>query len=259
MSGLTQLRLPLQPVPEAGGTGSGTSGGTARSVVLSGGVLHYRFVRARRRTIGIVVRRGQVEARAPRQAVLAEVEAFLRQKERWITKRLTESTPEPRPFRWNEGETLPVLGRPVRLTAAAGAGMVRLADDCLELPPAVPARWRELTVEWLHGTALDLFRKRIPHYAALLGVGEPALGLSNAQTQWGSCRRTRGEAGRVLLNWRLVHLPPTLIDYVVAHELAHLREHNHSPRFWAIVAQLFPDYLSARRELKRLGRALPRL
>ncbi len=63
----------------------------------------------------------------------------------------------------------------------------------------------------------------------------------------------------MLINWRLVHLPPHLTDYVVAHELAHLREPNHSPRFWAIVAQLFPDYLSARRELRRLGHALPTL
>lgn len=88
---------------------------------------------------------------------------------------------------------------------------------------------------------------------------EPSLGLSNAQTRWGSCRRTRGEAGRVLLSWRLVHLPPHLTDYVVAHELAHLREPSHTPRFWSIVEQLFPEYLSARRELNRLGRTLPRL
>jgi len=258
--GLTQLQLPLQLVPEAGGAGGGTSGGTARRVVLaSGAVLHYRFVRARRRTIGIVVRRGQVEARAPRHVARAEVEAFIRHKERWIAKRLTESLPEQPPFGWTEGEALPVLGHPARLTAATGACTVRLADGRLELPPAAPARWRELTVEWLRRTALELFRARVPHYAALLGAREPSLGLSNARTQWGSCRRIRGEAGRVLLSWRLVHLPPYFTDYVVAHELAHLREHNHSSRFWAIVAQLFPDYLSARRELNRLGRALPRL
>jgi hypothetical protein len=63
----------------------------------------------------------------------------------------------------------------------------------------------------------------------------------------------------VLLSWRLIHLPPHLTDYVVAHELAHLREINHSPRFWTIVAHLFPEYLSARTELNRLGRTLPTL
>jgi predicted metal-dependent hydrolase len=234
--------------------------GSTRRIALSWGVLHYRFVRARRRTIGIIVHRGEVEARAPRQAALAEVEAFLRLKERWIAKRLTESPPEPPALRWTEGELLPVLGRTARLTAAAGAaGTARLSGDRLELPSAPPEHWRELTIAWLRGTALDLFGDRISHYAALLGVGKPSLGLSSAQTQWGSCRRAWGEAGRILLNWRLVHLPPYLTDYVVVHELAHLREHNHSPRFWTLVAQLYPDYLSARRELNRLGRTLPRL
>ena len=248
-----QLHLQFEPEP------SRAKAGTAQRVVLSERVLHYRFVRAPRRTIGIVVRRGEVEARAPRHVALAEVESFMRKKERWIAKRLAESTSEPPAFRWAEGEALPVLGYAARLTASPGATMVHLTDDRLALPLAAFARWRELTIEWLRATALDLFRERVGHYATSLGVREPSLGLSNAQTQWGSCRRTRGDAGRVLINWRLVHLPQHLTDYVVAHELAHLRELNHSPRFWAIVAQLFPDYLSARRELARLGRTIPRL
>jgi predicted metal-dependent hydrolase len=250
---LTQHQLQFDAEP------SRAVAGTAQRVVLSERVLHYRFVRARRRTIGIIVRRGQVEARAPRHVAIAEVESFIRKKERWIAKRLAESTREPPPFRWVEGEALPVLGHAARLTASPGATTVRLTDDRLALPLAAFARWRELTIAWLRAAALDLFRDRIRHYANSLGVREPSLGLSNAQTQWGSCRRTRGGAGRVLINWRLVHLPPHLTDYVVAHELAHLREPNHSPRFWTIVAQLFPDYLSARRELARLGRALPML
>ena len=250
---LTQLPLQFESEPSAVKTG------TARRVALAGGVLHYRFVRARRRTIGIVVRRGEVEARAPRHVALAEVEAFIREKERWIANRLAESTPEPPPFRWAEGQALPVLGHAALLSASPGEGAVRLTHDRLLLPLTAPARWRELTIEWLRATAFDLFRERVRHYAASLGVREPSLGLSNAQTRWGSCWRARGEAGRVLLSWRLVHLPLHLTDYVVAHELAHLREFNHSPRFWAIVAHLFPEYLSARRELNRLGRTLPRL
>ena len=250
---LTQLPLQFESEPSAVKTG------TARCVVLAGGMLHYRFIRARRRTIGIVVHRGLVEARAPRHIALAEVEAFIREKERWIAKRLAESAPEPPPFRWAEGQALPVLGHATVLSASPGEGAVRLTHDRLLLPLTAFARWRELTIEWLRATAFDLFRERVRHYAASLGVREPSLGLSNAQTRWGSCRRAQGEAGRVLLSWRLVHLPPHLTDYVVAHELAHLRVLSHSPRFWAIVAHLFPEYLSARRDLNRFGRALPRL
>lgn len=250
---MTRLSLQFDPEPVR------TRTDTVRCVVLPWGVLHYRFVRARRRTIGIVVHRGEVEARAPRHIALADVEEFIREKERWIAKRLAESTPEPPPFRWSEGQTLPVLGRAALLSASPGEGAVRLNHDQLLLPLTACACWRELTIEWLRATAFDLFRERVRHYAASLGVREPSLGLSNGQTRWGSCWRARGEAGRVLLSWRLVHLPPHLTDYVVAHELAHLRELNHSPRFWAIVAHLFPEYLLARRELNRLGRTLPRL
>jgi predicted metal-dependent hydrolase len=251
--GLTQSQLQFDAEPSRAVTG------TAQRVVLSGRVLHYRFVRARRRTIGIVVRRGEVEARASRHVALAEVESFIRKKERWIARRLAESTCGPPALRWTEGEAIQVLGQTARLSASPGTINVHMTYDQLALPPAAFARWRDLTIEWLRAIALDLFRERVRHYASLLGVCEPSVGLSNAQTQWGSCRRTRGGAGRVLINWRLVQLPPHLTDYVVAHELAHLREPNHSPRFWAIVAQLFPDYLSSRRELTRLGRALPTL
>lgn len=250
---LTQLDLPFDAAP------SPAAPGTLQRVVLAQRVLHYRLIWARRRSIGIVVRRGQVEARAPRRAGRARVESFIRSKEQWIAARLAESARQPPAIRWVEGERLSVLGEEVRLTASPASTAVHLAGGRLVLPRSAFARWRSVAIEWLRALAIDLFRERIGHYARVLEVREPSLGLSDAQTQWGSCRRTRGDAGRVLINWRLVQLPRHLTDYVVAHELAHLRESNHSPRFWAIVAQLFPDYLSARRELARLGRALPRL
>jgi len=231
--------------------------GTLHLVKLGTGTLQYRFVRARRRSIGIFVHRDEVEARAPRYVTVAEVEAFLREKERWIARRVAEAMPEPRRLLWSEGEMLPLFGRTARLTALPGAGAAHLRDDHLVLPAGDFSRWRALTLEWLRATALGVFHERVRHFAPLLDVRVPSIGLSNAQTQWGSCWRTRGDAGRILLNWRLVHLPQHLTDYVVAHELAHLRELNHSPQFWAIVAGIFPAYPEARRELKRLGAALP--
>jgi predicted metal-dependent hydrolase len=252
-SGMSQLQLPFHDHPPRAGSAG------LRRLLLSTGVLHYRFVRSRRRTIGIYVHRGEVEARAPRYVAVAEVEAFIREKERWITRRLAQAAPEAPMLRWSEGESLPVLGRAARLTAGAESAEVHLTDDRLMLPPQHIARWRELTLDWLRRTALSLFHERVRHFASALGVREPSLGLSNAKTQWGSCWRKRGETGRVLLNWRLVLLPAHIADYVVAHELAHLRELNHSPRFWAVVAQLYPDYRAARRELNRLGSTLPTL
>jgi hypothetical protein len=108
-------------------------------------------------------------------------------------------------------------------------------------------------VRWLKGAALEALRPRVAHYAARLGVPAPRLALSNAQTQWGVCT----EDGVIRLCWRLVHIEPRLADYVVAHEVAHLVELNHSARFWRLVADLYPGWIEARERLELAGAALP--
>lgn len=233
--------------------------GAIRTVRLGSRVLAYRLVRSRRRTIAIHIDRGDVQARAPGSVPVSAVEAFLREKEHWITKRLGDPAREPRPFRWSDGEALPVLGRAVRLTASVEASTVRLTGEHLLLPAAATMHWRRLAMEWLCALALEMFHERVGHYATTLGIPPPSIGLSNARTRWGSCCKRRGEHGRILLNWRLAHLPQHLADYVVAHELAHLKELNHSPRFWAVVERVYPAYRSARRELRRIGATLPEL
>jgi predicted metal-dependent hydrolase len=88
---------------------------------------------------------------------------------------------------------------------------------------------------------------RVHHFRQTLDVtADPTVHLSNARTRWGSCHAS----GRVHLNWRLVQMPLHLIDYVVAHEVAHLLEMNHSQRFWRTVARMVPDYAARRRELR---------
>jgi predicted metal-dependent hydrolase len=270
MSALTQLELPFDLAPAPSGFSArhadadakerSTPGkGTLRRIRLQGGELAYRLVRARRRSIGISIESGQLEARAPRYTPIAEVEAFIREKERWIARRLAECTLRPPPMRWHDGASLPVLGRTLSLRAAAGAAGVGLVGDSLILPAGDTGGWPGQAIEWMRSRALALFQERLAHFAAALGVPLPSLGLSKARTRWGSCQ-TRGRGGaRVLLNWRLYHLPLRLIDYVVVHELAHLKQLNHSPRFWAVVASAVPDYLEVRRELNRLGRSLPEL
>ena len=101
--------------------------------------------------------------------------------------------------------------------------------------------------------ALAWYRGRIEEYCHRLGLPVPAVRLSNARTRWGSCSSRSG----IRLHWRLVHLSPALIDYVVAHEVAHLVEMNHSPRFWAVVERLYPDWREARAALRRAAATLP--
>jgi len=114
---------------------------------------------------------------------------------------------------------------------------------------------RDSVLGFLRDHALALFRERAEMLAPRAGRSAPTIRLSNAKTQWGSCHPD----GRVFLSWRLVHLDLHLVDYVIAHELAHLDEMNHSAKFWRVVERLYPDWRAARRELRERERALPEL
>jgi len=227
--------------------------GRVRQVHLAGGILSYQLVRARRRTIALHVDAGSIEARAPRWATVAEIEAFIRAKERWIRRRQAE--PRQLAFVWEAGARLPWLGRPVTLALQTGDSSVRIEGDRLEVGLADGAGVRERVLAWIREQALATFQERVAALSRPLDLRVSGVRLSNAQTQWGSCSAD----GRVRLNWRLMLLPPHLIDYVVAHELAHRRELNHSARFWDIVSRLYPEHRAARRELNALARSLPEL
>ncbi len=244
---LRQLQLAFDgpPLPE--------NPGRARRIRLESGILGYQLVRAKRRTIALFVDGDGVEARAPRYATVAEIEAFIREKEGWIRRRLAE--PSRRPFVWEAGARLPWMGGTLTLALAPGESRVRLSDGRLEVGLADGAGLRERVLGWIRERALALFQERVATLSRPLGLAATGVGLSSARTQWGSC----SAGGRVLLNWRLMQLPPRLIDYVVAHELAHRRELNHSGRFWNVVATLYPDHRAARRELNALARTLPEL
>ena len=236
--------------------------GRLRHVQLGGRVVPYRFRRARRRTIGIVVDQHGLAAAAPRWATLAEVEAFIREKERWILRRLDAPRHRPRPpFVWQEGARLPYLGREI-VIARATHGTPGLVGDRLEVPAralSATAALRDSVMAWLKAAALALFHERIAVFAPALDVEPPAVRLSFAASQWGSCSRAADGRGRVLLHWKLVHFETPLVDYVVAHELAHLRHMNHSTAFWRLVEAVYPGHRAARRALRERGHLLPDL
>ena len=243
-SALRQLRLPLDVSPRQDKVGD-------HLVQLAGGILGYKLVRARRRTIALFVDGNGIEARAPRRVPIAEIETFMREKERWIRRRL--AAPCRRPFVWEAGTILPWLGQNVTLAPRVGEDSVRLSCGLLEVGLADGASLRERVLAWIHEQALALFRERVVALSRVLDLTVSGVGLSNAKTRWGSC----SASGRIRLNWRLMLLPAHLVDYVVAHELAHRRELNHSVRFWNVVAMLYPRYREARRELSALSKTLP--
>jgi predicted metal-dependent hydrolase len=229
-----------------------------RDAVLAGRRVEYRFTRRRRRTIAITVDARGLSVSAPLNAAWREIEAFLLEKQRWIVARLDEwaDVPHAAPVLGFGGDRLPVFGEPHVLAVAAGRSGVRQdgARLCISTPdPAARHRVIALLRRWLRAQALAALAPRSAAYAARLGRSAPAISISSAERQWGLCTAQ----GSIRYSWRLAQLAPALADYVVAHEVAHLVELNHSKRFWRVVESLYPDWRQARTRLEREGAALP--
>jgi predicted metal-dependent hydrolase len=235
-----------------------------RETVLGGHRVGYALRRARRRSIGFVVSAEGLSVSAPRWVGLGDVEQALQTKARWILRKLQEQRERAQRLQaarvdWRDGATVPFLGEPVILVldgrspgavlhAAAQAlpGVPRLTLH-LSLPQtAEPAQIRDAVQSWLQRQARRVFEERCAAIAPRLGVRMTRLTLSSAGTRWGSASAT----GAIRLNWRLVHFALPVIDYVVTHELAHLREMNHSPAFWDVVREAMPDFEHARGALR---------
>jgi predicted metal-dependent hydrolase len=220
-------------------------------LALEGRLVSYTIKRsARRRAISIVVDEEGLRVGAPWEATQAAIERLLKRHAEWVLRKLEEwqirRTPAPR---WVDGETVMLLGEPFTLKLAPENSAVRLEGPHLVVGTAAcgPAAIAPHVHEWLHGQALACFNERIDHYRKMLGVrARPEVRLSSARTRWGSCH----VSGRIHLNWRLIQMPVRLLDYVVAHEVAHLVEMNHSHRFWGTVGKLVPDYTARRKELR---------
>lgn len=238
-----QLALPLEPQRDARGT-------PAR-VRLGDTVVDYVLRRGGgRRRITLTIDERGLRVGAPWSASRMAIETELHRHAAWVLGKLGEWRALRRPpFTWADGATLMVMGEPLRLTLAPAPQAASRQGDRLLVGAAAHAP-REaiahLVTGWLREQALACFRARIAHHLPLLDVPEPAVRLSDARTRWGSCHA----AGRIRLNWRLVHLPLWLVDYVIVHELAHLKEMNHSLRFWRIVGAVLPDYAARRREMR---------
>ena len=243
----------------------------------------FQLTRVRRRSIGFVVDADGLTVRAPKWVALRDIDDAVREKQRWILARFAEQRERAARLAasrvvWRDGATIDYLGRPLTIVVAAngevGNGETALVaspgdadtapapavtSSAATMPPrllvALPrdaseAQIRDAVQSWLQREASRVFAERAAHFAALLGVRVKRLSLSSAATRWGSANAN----GSVRLHWRLIQHPLATIDYVVAHELAHLREMNHSARFWNVVRSVVPDYEEARARLRQEGR-----
>jgi predicted metal-dependent hydrolase len=216
----------------------------------------YELKRSQRRSIGFVVGEEGLAVRAPRWVGQGEIDQALQARATWILRKLHDQRQrlerlEAARVDWRDGVSLPFLGSPmgVRLDPSITGALFTAQPRGLRvgLPLASePAQIRDAVQGWLQQQALALFQERCGFYADRLGVRIRRLRLSSAQTRWGSASAD----GTVRLNWRLIHFALPTIDYVVAHELAHLHEMNHSPAFWEVVRSVMPDYQARRGSLR---------
>ena len=256
------LPTPLIPEPPAPAKPllappSGRPADGKRRIQLGEHTIDFALLRSKRRTIGFLVSDEGLRVTAPKWVTLAEIDNAIREKQRWILTKLNErrerSARRLQPqMQWRDGATLPYLGSDITLRIRTGQRLAVYLDEVTrELNVSLPADAGEQQLKdrvqgWLQARAEELFGKRLLIYAEKLGVRYRSFALSSATTQWGSCTSD----ARIRLNWRLMHFALPLIDYVIAHELAHLREMNHSPRFWATVQSIFPEFESAKKALR---------
>jgi predicted metal-dependent hydrolase len=264
---LSPVQAPVRPVvvpPTAGPTADSRHPRSQRDIVLGEHHVAYELRRSRRSSIGFVIGPEGLAVSAPRWVGAQEIDAALREKSAWILRKLQEQRERAQRLHtakvdWREGTAIPFLGEEVILVLdprTTGAVLHTAADALPGVPrltlhlglpqSATPEQLRDAVQSWLQRQARRIFEERCQLFCDRLGVRMKRLSLSSASTRWGSASAD----GSIRLNWRLVHFALPVIDYVVTHELAHLREMNHSPAFWDVVRTALPDFESARGALK---------
>ena len=264
--------LPAQTLQQALASATFRHPAATRESLLDGILVAYEFRRGKRRTIGFSVSADGLTVSAPKWVPLYDIDKAVLEKSGWIIKKLQETRErhqrlESARIEWKDGCTLPFLGEQVIVLldprhAFGGVGAELKSSESQTLPgvahltlhvglphSASAYQIRDAVQAWLMRQAKRVFTERLNHFTPALGVQWRKLSLSSAGTRWGSASAD----GSIRLNWRLIHFKQSVIDYVVVHELSHLRVMDHSPRFWDTVRAVVPDYAELRGQLKDEG------
>ena len=235
---------------------------TNQSLTLANGeTISYLLERRLRRTVGLKITENGLVVHAPKRIFEFQLNQILQEKSNWILNKLkNRAANQVEKIHWVDGEHLLYLGNDIQLNITQSSSNKTLIfnQNCLNmacLQPNNHVACSRRAVHWYKKQATLDFGRRLEILSAKLGVETPPLTLSNARSRWGSCN-SRGE---VRLCWRLLQAPPHIINYVICHELAHLKQMNHSAKFYAVLESLFPNYKAAEKELKALSPHLHRM
>lgn len=226
---------------------------TTGSIQLTNQLVPYQLKRSGRKSIGLSVKDKRLAIYAPLGVPIQTIHHIILEKERWILRQLQnqEHVQSNTPIVWENGMRLLFLGKNITLFFQSKE-KTYWNDDMTDLhiyiaPNRQEKAYKNDTITWLKEAAHRHFQVCLDYFSPQVGVHYNGFSLSHATTRWGSCNHL----AHIRLSWRLIHLPPYLIDYVVVHELAHILQMNHSPHFWAIVEKILPDYKKIRAELRK--------
>lgn len=228
-------------------------------------VIPYRVARSSRRKKTIEITLDPVEGvlvAAPVRATTEQIETVLRKRASWIVQRSGGGSVAPRPKTFVSGETLPYMGREVRLDVVSGdvpGVRIRFSHWAFRVTVPASASGTERTaairaafLRWYRRRAAERIGQAIARWMPLTGTSPKAVKVRDQRQRWGSC----APDGTLRFNWRIAMADSGLLEYVVVHELCHLKHRNHSREFWAAVEAAMPDYRLRRATLKEVG---PRL
>jgi len=218
-------------------------------------MIEYKLIRSNRKTTAIYVRNGSVEVRAPHRVQKCDIDRFVSRKEQWILKTLANQQTQAerkKSFTINYNCLIILRGKPYPIITRKGM-QAGFDDEGLYMPPGLsPEQIKPICVKLYKMLAKVHISNRVVFFATQMEVSPSAVKINSAKTRWGSCSSQKS----LNFSWRLIMADDDIIDYVVVHELAHIKEMNHSAQFWAIVKNILPDYQERKSKLKELHQRL---
>ena len=213
-----------------------------------------KLVRSKRKTLALIVETdGTLTVRAPLRMKEADIRQFIQAKQDWIKRKQAQAQKEASsPRQYVDGEMFWYLGQEVPMRVISDGKPALVMDECFRLTKSAQPQAESVFMAWYKRQARRIVTNRVEFFAGKYGFKVGKVRISSARTRWGSC----SHKGTLSFTWRLVMAPNDVIDYVVVHELCHLKEMNHSRAFWSQVEAILPDYKQHRKWLKDKGKNL---
>ena len=210
-----------------------------------------KIIHSNRKTIALQVNENaELIVRAPHRASIAQIQKFILQKQDWVIKAqrkmLTRQSEIQQNSEFKDGKEIYFLGVGYEVRINGKIKSIKIHDNIMEFPFGKIDRADALLAQWYKKAAREIIPPKVARYAKYLGLNYEKIGITSAKKRWGSCN----SKGSINFSYRLIMTPPEIIDYVIVHELMHLRQMNHSPKFWAHVASVIPDYKKHRKWLR---------